>query len=419
MNTDNFYQLLKKEVEDLQKLGISKGKETVIDGFTNEIPPRAIIKRKKYYLFNSNDYLGLRFNRQLKRAESLASDKFGAGPGAVRFISGTIKIHRQLEEAIAKFHQKEAGMIFSSAFAANQGVIFPLIVGQRKNTLVNDNVLVISDELNHRSIIDAIRLARLPKENKVIFRHLDIKNLEEIVKNASGKFDRVLIITDGVFSMLGEVQDLKSIKKIKDRYQNQFKNGVLIIVDDAHGVGVLGEKGKGSEEYCQTEVDVLIGTFGKAFGADGGYVASKKAVIDYLKESAATYIYSNNLTPETAAASLEAIKISQTEKGKKLRKKLKENIDYFKQEIHKLKIPLAANSFHPIQPVLIGDSLKTKKIVRTLYQRGFLTTAISYPVVPPGKDEIRIQLSANQTKKIISKLLKNLSLAIFEKDNDG
>lgn len=408
MRTDNFFKLLKKEVEDLQKLGISKRNEKIIEGFTKETPPRAILKRKKYYVFNSNDYLGLRFSKQLQKSEALSSEKLGTGPGAVRFISGTLKIHTQLEKEIAKFHQKEAGMIFSSAFAANQGVIFPLIVGQRKNTLVNDNVLVISDELNHRSIIDAIRLAKLPKENKTIFKHLDTKILEEIIKNASGKFDRVLIITDGVFSMLGEVQDLKSIKEIKDRYQNQFKNGILIIVDDAHGVGVLGEKGRGSEEYCQAEVDVLVGTFGKAFGTDGGYVVSKREVIDYLKESSATYIYSNNLTPGTAAASLQAIKISQTNKGKNLRKKLQENINYFKRKAKDLNIPLAANSYHPIQPVLIGDSLKTKKIVEALFKKGFLTTAISYPVVPAGKDEIRIQLCANHTKEVIDFFLKSL-----------
>lgn len=408
MNTDNFYQLLKKEVEKLQELGIAKGEEIVIDGFTKETTPKAIIKGKKYYIFNSNDYLGLRFSKQLKKAESLASDKFGTGPGAVRFICGTLKIHSQLEEEIAKFHQKEAGMIFSSAFAANQGVIFPLIIGQRKNTLVNDNVLVVSDELNHRSIIDAIRLAKLPKENKAIFKHLDSRHLEEIIKDASGKFDRVLIVTDGVFSMLGEVQDLKSIKKIKDKYQNQFKNGILIIVDDAHGVGVLGKKGRGSEEYCQSEVDVLIGTFGKAFGTDGGYVVSKKAVIDYLKESSATYIYSNNLTPATAAASLSALKIAQTKKGEFLRKKLQDNINFFKQKAHFLKIPLASDSNHPIQPILIGDSLKTKKIVKELLKKGFLTTAISYPVVPSGKDEIRIQLCANHNYWAIENLLKIL-----------
>jgi glycine C-acetyltransferase len=166
--------------------------------------------------------------------------------------------------------------------------------------------------------------------------------------------------------------------------------------------------GRGSEEEEECEVDVLIGTFGKAFGTDGGYVVSKKIIIDYLRESAATYIYSNNLTPGTAGASLEAIKILQEEEGFQIRKKLIDNINYFKKLAENEKIPMAANSFHPIQPVLIGDPKKTKKIVKKLFDYGFLTTAISYPVVPQGRDEIRIQINANHNEKVIDLLIKSL-----------
>jgi glycine C-acetyltransferase len=408
MSSKNFFSLLSYELERIDSLGLSKRQEKVIEGFTRKNPPKAIIEGKNYYIFNSNDYLSLRFHPRLKQKEKEASEKYGTGPGAVRFISGTFKIHKDLEKELARFHQKEEAMIFSSAFAANQGVIFPLIVGQTRNTVVSDKVLVVSDELNHRSIIDAIRLAKLPKEQKAIFKHLDTDNLESIVKNAIGNFDRVLIITDGVFSMLGEVQKLKKIADIKKRYDEKFKNGILIVVDDAHGVGVLGKMGRGSEEEEECEVDVLIGTFGKAFGTDGGYVVSKKIIIDYLHESAATYIYSNNLTPGTAGASLEAIKILQEEEGFQIRKKLIDNINYFKKLAENEKIPMAANSFHPIQPVLIGDPKKTKKIVKKLFDYGFLTTAISYPVVPQGRDEIRIQINANHNEKVIDLLIKSL-----------
>jgi glycine C-acetyltransferase len=408
MSSKNFFSLLSYELERIDSLGLSKRQEKVIEGFTRKNPPKAIIEGKNYYIFNSNDYLSLRFHPRLKQKEKEASEKYGTGPGAVRFISGTFKIHKDLEKALARFHQKEEAIIFSSAFAANQGVIFPLIVGQTRNTVVSDKVLVVSDELNHRSIIDAIRLAKLPKEQKGIFKHLDTDNLESIVKNAIGNFNRVLIITDGVFSMLGEVQKLKKIADIKKRYDEKFKNGILIVVDDAHGVGVLGKMGRGSEEEEECEVDVLIGTFGKAFGTDGGYVVSKKIIIDYLRESAATYIYSNNLTPGTASASLEAIKILQEEEGFKIRKKLIDNINYFKKLAENEKIPMAANSFHPIQPVLIGDPKKTKKIVKKLFAYGFLTTAISYPVVPQGRDEIRIQINANHNEKVIDLLIKSL-----------
>jgi len=411
MSTKNFFDLLSQETERIDNLSLSKRREKIISGFTDEDPPRAVIDGRKYYVFNSNDYLSLRFHPLLKQKEKEASYKYGAGPGAVRFISGTLKVHKDLEEELAKFHRKEDAMIFSSAFAANQGVIFPLIVGQTKNTVVCDRVLVVSDELNHRSIIDAIRLAKLPTEQKAIFKHLDIDDLESVVKNSIGKFDRVLIITDGVFSMLGEVQRLKEIAEIKKRYDERFKNGILIVVDDAHGVGVLGKTGQGSEEEERCEVDVLVGTFGKAFGTDGGYVVSKKVIIDYLRESAATYIYSNNLAPSTAAASLEAIKLVQSKEGIKIRRKLIDNINYFKEKARK-KIPMAADSYHPIQPVLIGDPQKTKKIVSRLFDDGFLTTAISYPVVPPGRDEIRVQINANHSKKTIDLLIASLKKAI-------
>jgi glycine C-acetyltransferase len=407
---DNFYQLIKKEIETIDETGSTKRHEKVIDGFTAETPPRAIINGKKYYIFNSNDYLSLRFHPSLIKAEKQAGERWGTGPGAVRFISGTLTIYQELEEAVANFHQKEAAMIFSSSFVANQGVIFPLIVGQRKDTYIKDKVLVISDELNHRSIIDAIRLAKLPSEQKAIYHHLDINSLETVIKNAVGKFDRVLIITDGVFSMLGEIAPLDKIVDLKNKYVKKFKNGILLIVDDAHAVGVIGDRGRGSESYCRTQVDLIIATFGKALGADGGYVVGPKIIIDYLKESTAPYIYSNPMPPSTAAASLAAIKLLKTKTGEKILKKLSDNLAYFKNAIKKYpQIKLAAPSNHPIQPILIGETQKTKKIVQQLFERGFLTTAISYPVVPIGKDEIRIQINANHTKKTIDLLIANLA----------
>ena len=409
---NNFFKLLNEEIKSIDQSNVSKRKGEIIEKFTNEKPPRAVINGKKYFIFNSNDYLSLRFHKKLIKAEEKAAQKYGAGPGAVRFISGSLKIYHDLEKKLAQFHQKQAAMIFSSSFVANQAVIFPLIVGQRKNTYINDKVLVISDELNHRSIIDAIRLAKLSPENKAIYKHLNINDLETILKNNRCRFDRVLIITDGVFSMLGEVAPLEKIVQLKMKYQDQFKNGILTIVDDAHGVGVLGKKGRGSEEFCQTKVDLLIGTFGKAFGADGGYVVGPKVIVDYLKESAAPYIYSNPISPSIAGAALAALNIADSEEGVKIRKRLQENVDFFKKEIKKTKITLAANSQHPIQPILIGDPKTTKTITDNLFAKGYLTTAISYPVVPLGKDEIRIQINANHTKESIDLLISNLNQLI-------
>jgi len=333
---------------------------------------------------------------------------FGSGPGAVRFISGSLKIHADLEKAVAKFHHRDDAIIYSSAFAANQGVIFPLIAGQAKTSLIQDKVLVVSDELNHRSIIDAIRLAGLPKEQRAVFKHLDFKDLEAIIKNAIKKYDRVVIVTDGVFSMLGQLQDLKQLQLLKKKYDSKFKNGLITVVDDAHGVGALGNTGRGTEEVYKAQADVLIGTFGKAFGSDGGYCTASQTVIDYLRESSATYIYSNSISPGTAGAAISAIKLMTGSKGKTILRTLHKNIAYFKKQAAAANIPFAAKSNHPVQPVLIGDTLKTKAIVASLFKVGFLTTAISYPVVPLGRDEIRVQINTNHTFQSITLLIKAL-----------
>lgn len=414
MSQSNFFTLLKNEVKRIDTAGSTKRKEKIIEKFTKEKPQRAVIKGKKYFIFNSNDYLSLKYHSSLRRGEEKASKTFGTGPGAVRFISGSLKVHRNLEQEVAKFHKKDDAIVYSSAFAANQGVLFPLIAPQVKTSLVQDHVLVVSDELNHRSIIDAIRLAGLPKDQRAVFKHLDFKHLAQILKEALGRFDRVVVVTDGVFSMLGELQNLGKLNDLKKQFDAKFKHGIITVVDDAHGVGAIGKTGRGAEEVFATRVDVLIGTFGKAFGSDGGYVVGQQVIVDYLRESSATYIYSNSVSPGTAGASLAAFKLMGTPQGKTILKTLKENIRYFKAAAGRNAIPFAAESIHPVQPVLIGDTLKTKAIVAKLFELGFLTTAISYPVVPPGRDEIRVQINANHTKESIDKLVAALTRTLKE-----
>ncbi|PIQ71580.1 7-keto-8-aminopelargonate synthetase, partial [Candidatus Roizmanbacteria bacterium CG11_big_fil_rev_8_21_14_0_20_37_16] len=274
MSHKNFLTVLKSEIERIDKVKTSKRFEKIIDGFTKEKSPKAIINKKKYQVFNSNDYLGLRHHPLLKKAEQKASEIYGTGPGAVRFISGSLKIHRDIEKALAKFHKKDDAMVFSSSFATNLAVLYCLISGQNKDSLVDANVIVISDALNHRSIIDGIRIANLPKEQRTIFRHMDTGHLSQVLEANKNKYKRALVVTDGVFSMLGEYQKLKEIRNIIDRYDGQYENGVLLVVDDAHGVGIAGKTGRGIEEVEGVKADVLIGTFGKAFGADGGYVVA-------------------------------------------------------------------------------------------------------------------------------------------------
>lgn len=409
MSRKNFFSVLNNEIDRIDKAKTSKRFEKIIAGFTKEKSPKAIIGKEKFQVFNSNDYLGLRHHPLLKKAELQASEIFGTGPGAVRFISGSLKIHRDLEKALARFHKRDDAMVFSSSFAANMAVLFCLIAGQNKDSLVDSNVIVISDVLNHRSIIDGIRVTNLPKEQRAIFSHLDPAHLETILEANKKIYKRALVVTDGVFSMLGEYQKLKEIRAVIDKFDKEYENGVLLVVDDAHGVGIAGKTGRGIEEVEGVKADVLIGTFGKTFGADGGYVVGSQTIIDYLRESAATYIYSNSIPPGTAGAALKSIELLDRPAGKKLLKDSKENVAYFKKQMKTVGFQFAADSSHPIQPVLIGDPVKTSDLVKKLFKKNIIVTNISYPVVPKGRDEIRVQISAVHTKADIDQLVKAFS----------
>lgn len=406
MAKQQFYTILESEVARIDDIKTSKRSERVIQSFKNATT--ASINGKDVTIFNSNDYLGLRHNEAVKKAEHAASKHYGSGPGAVRFISGTMQVHRELEKAVSKFHGRADAMIFSSAFAANLAVLFCLISGQSKDSKVTNNVLVVSDALNHRSIIDGIRLAQLPKEQRVVFEHMNMESLETVLKTAVGKYERVLVVTDGVFSMLGEYQHLDKMRTIIDTYDEQFPQGVLLVMDDCHGVASCGPTGRGVEELKKAKADVLVGTFGKGFGSDGGYVVADQTVINYLRESSATYIYSNSISPGTAGAALRAVQLVSGPEGELLLHTSQENTAYFKKQALAAGFVFAADSVHPIQPVLIGDPVKTRGLVDFLFSKNILVTNISYPVVQKGRDEIRIQISAAHTKEEIDSLIKSM-----------
>lgn len=407
MAKKQFYSTLTAEIARIDASSTSKRHERIIQSFKS--PTVAHIDGKDVIIFNSNDYLGLRHNQAVKEAEHEASQKYGSGPGAVRFISGSLQVHRDLERAIAKFHGRDDGMIFSSAFAANLAVMFTLSQGLTKDSLIERNVLVVSDSLNHRSIIDGVRLTGLSKDNRMIFAHKNMTDLERILKENGGKFKRVVVVTDGVFSMLGEYQDLAAMRNIVDTYDGQYEQGILLVVDDAHGVGAVGNTGRGTEELQGVHADILVGTFGKAFGADGGYVVGDQTVIDYFRESSATYIYSNSISPGTAGAALAAVRLIDEPEGKKLLEQSRKNTELFKKLMTEAGLQFAADSTHPIQPVLIGDTAKTKAIVTALFEKGFLVTNISYPIVPKGRDEIRVQISAAHEEQEIHSLVEGMT----------
>jgi len=399
MAKQTFLQVLQDEVARIDAAGITKRTETVIEGFTDHPAPRALVGGKEIAIFNSNDYMGFRFHPAVKAGDHEASAKFGTGPGAVRFISGSLAVHRELEQALAAFHGRDDAMVFSSAFAANMAVLFCLLKGQSRDSLVNSNVMVISDELNHRSIIDGIRIAGLESEQKAIFKHMDAADLRRVISEQVGKWDRLVIVTDGIFSMLGEAQDLAAIEAVVSEFDDKFDQGIWLVVDDCHGVGAFGATGRGCEEVFGAKADLLVGTLGKAFGADGGYVVGSQTMIDYLRESAATYIYSNSIAPGTAGAALAAVNVLTSPEGADMLAHLKENIAWFKQAMKDAGFTFAADSDHPIQPWFIGDTLKTKALKKALFDRGFLVTNINFPVVPKGRDEIRVQISASQTRQ--------------------
>ena len=397
-----FEELLERELVRLHDIGVSKRPERVIKGFTSDRCPRALIDGKPVLLFNSNDYLGLRFNSVIHAAEKEGLDSYGSGAGAVRFISGTLEVHTELERALAHFHGRESAMIFSSAFSTNVSIIQALVRGPGADSLVTDDVLIISDALNHRSIIDGIRIAGLPSQQRLVFTHNDYHDLERLVKENAGKFKRVLIISDGVFSMLGEAQNVKKIRDICDNHSGLFEFGITFVLDDSHGVGCFGATGRGCEEVSGSQSDLLVGTLGKAFGVEGGYVVGGRVVIDYLRESAASYIYSNPISPASACAALASVRFVDSSEGVRLLEMLRENIAFFKFEMCNAGFTFAAESNHPIQPLLVGDTQTTKQFARNLFEQGILVTPINYPVVPKGKDEIRVQLSALHGKNEIA-----------------
>ncbi len=396
-------------LKDLKKKGTMKGKEVIItkvkpaDGKKG---PRYFLKdkgKKAFLRMNSNSYLGMSLRKEVIKAEEKAARDFGVGPGAVRFISGTFQAHRELEKKLAKFHKRQDAMLFSSAYATMVGILAPLIT---KDTVV------ISDELNHNCIINAIRLSR-PKDKK-IYKHLNMKDLEEKVKETIGKAKRLIIITDGIFSMRGDYAPLNEISDIAKKYDAKFEENVVVMVDDSHGIGVFGKTGRGTEEYTHAKgVDILVGTLGKSFGVNGGYVTSNQTIITYLRETAPMYIYSNPITVSEASAAMKALDILQGKRGDKILSHIRKMTKRFEQGLLKLGYEII-ESEHPIVPVMIRDTKKTADLVNFLVDNGILGTGLNYPVVPKGDEEIRFQISADHTPADI-----DYALSVLKAYKDG
>lgn len=399
MPLDRLNDVLARHVATLEEAGTAKGAETVVVEVippAGERGPRFRLEGagdREFIRMNSNSYLGLSLVPAIMNAEEEATARWGAGPGAVRFISGTYEPHLALEKRLAAFHGRDAAMIFSSAYATVLSTIVPLTTEQ---------TVLISDELNHNCIINAMRLAR--PADKFVYRHNDVADLQRALEEASGKGERAIVVTDGIFSMRGDHAPLAEIAELCRRYDDRFAENVVLVVDDSHGVGAFGRTGRGTEEYTDARCDVLVGTLGKAFGVNGGYVTADAAVIRFLRETSPMYIYSNPITVGEAAAALRAVDLLDSPAGRARLERLRHLTQRFEHGLVTAGFETIAGE-HPVVPLMVRDTARTRALIRHLREHGVLATGLAFPVVPRGDEEIRFQVNADHTEADIDEVL--------------
>ena len=337
---------------------------------------------KKVLNLCSNNYLGLANRQRLKEAAKKAIDRYGVGPAAVRSIAGTMSLHNELEEKLARFKRVEAAISFQSGFNSNIATI-PALVGKQD--------IIFSDELNHASIIDGCRLSGAPI---VRFEHCNASSLEHKLRDnfSPGTDRRALVITDGVFSMDGDIAPLPQLVEVAERYN------AMVMVDDAHGEGVLGEGGRGAVDHFHMHgrVDVEIGTLSKAFGVVGGFVAGRKVIVDHLRQKGRPFLFSSAVPPADVAACIEALNI--LESSDDLVKRLWSNTGYFKERMKQAGFD-TGNSETPITPVLLGEAQTAQEFSRRLFEKGVFAMALGFPTVPLGKARIRVMISATHSEQ--------------------
>ena len=393
-------------VARMEEQGTAKGAEVVV---REVIPaggghgPRFLLEGqgdKPFIRMNANSYLGLSLHPEVIEAEEATARAMGAGPGAVRFIAGTHTPHVELERDLAAFHGREEGMIFSSAYAA---VVSALV------SLTDKTTFVISDELNHNCIINAIRMSR--PVGKAIYPHLDLGALDRQLEEAKGRARRVIVVTDGIFSMRGDHAPVDEIMDIAGRHDADFPENVVVLVDDSHGVGSFGPTGRGTEEYTNSApCDILVGTLGKAFGVNGGYVVSSAPVVRFLRESSPLYIYSNPITAGEAAAARKSLQILDSPEGEQRLRHLRALTRRFEEGLVSRGFEIIQGD-HPITPIMVRDTGETRRLVATLFEAGVLATGLTFPVVPRGDESIRFQINADHTEAGIDHVLSALAAA--------
>ncbi|EOB3359531.1 glycine C-acetyltransferase [Enterococcus faecium] len=388
MSSKELTMYLEKELDQLKE----KGLYNTIDILESENGACIIVDGKKMINLASNNYLGFANREELKKACIEATETYGVGAGAVRTINGSLKIHQQLEEKIAEFKGTEAAIAFQSGFNCNMGAI---------SAVMTKEDAILSDELNHASIIDGCRLSGA----KIIrIKHQDMKDLEKKAKEAieSKKYKKIMYITDGVFSMDGDIARLPEILPIVEKY------GLITYVDDAHGSGVTG-KGAGTVKHfgLSDKIDMQMGTLSKAIGVVGGYVAGSKTLIDWLKARSRPFLFSTSLTPGAAAAALASITLMQ--EHPELVEKVWENANYFKEELKKVGYNIGMSET-PITPVILGDEKVTQTFSKKLIEHGIYAKPIVYPTVPLGTGRIRNMPTAEHTREMLDE-----AVAVYQK----
>ncbi|MCU1319743.1 MAG: 8-amino-7-oxononanoate synthase [Edaphobacter sp.] len=379
------------QLDDLKQRG-TFFKLRVLD---DEQGPICTYDGKQVINLASNNYLGLCEHPKLREAAIAATEKYGVGSGAVRTIAGTMRIHMELEEKIAAFKGVEACVVFQSGFTANAGTV---------SSILGKEDFILSDELNHASIIDGARLSRAKIK---VFRHKDTAHAEELLKEIQDEPGRKLLITDGVFSMDGDIGPVDKLCDLADKY------GAIMMVDDAHASGVLGRNGRGSVDHfqCTARVDVQVGTLSKAIGALGGYVCGSRDLIDYLYHRARPFLFSTSHPPSVAATCIAAFDILENEPERIER--LWSNTRYFKQQLTEAGFDVGGRttpaSETPITPIIIGDGRQTMDFSKALFDAGLMATGIAFPTVPEGKARIRTIMTSEHTREQIDQALEVLT----------
>ncbi len=369
---------LEQELKNLEEQGFVWRPRTL----QSEQRARAIFDGKEVINLSSNNYLGLTNHPKLREAAKRAIDQFGAGAGAVRPIAGTMTLHRELEEKLARFKGVEAVLVFQSGFAANLGTI---------QALVGKGDAIYSEELNHGSIIDGCRLSGA---EIIKWPHRDVDTLRQLCKESRQKYRRALLVTDAVFSMDGDIAPMRELADLAEEFD------LIFMVDDAHASGVLGRNGRGSVDHfgLQGRVDVQMGTLSKALGAMGGYIAGSKTLIEFLIQKARPWLLSTAHPPAVVAAAIAAVEILESPEGEQLVKKLWENANYFKKGLQKLGFNTGASET-PITPVIVGSSHNARKLAQRLFEEGVFAQEIVFPMVARDKARVRTIVTAMHTKE--------------------